>query len=97
MWVGGLASRVVLGSALAAGTSYGLALGAAFWAAFAGRCWLVAVCARAGGLGYALSGRRCLRLYRGDPATHARAESVGWLVVVSALALAGLALLLIGS
>src|SRR2546421_5228 len=83
-------------AALAAADSYALALAAAFWAAFAGRWWLVAVCACAGGLAYGLSGRRWLRLYRGDPATHARAESAGWLVVISALALAGLALLLIG-
>jgi hypothetical protein len=62
----------------------------------AGLWWLVAVCACAGGLAYGLSGRRWLRLYRGDPATRARAESAGWLVVISALALAGLALLLIG-
>ncbi len=96
VWIGGLASRVVLGSALAASTSYALALGAAFWAALAGLWWLVAVCACAGGLAYTLSGRRWLRLYRGDPATHARAESAGWLVVISALALAGLALLLTG-
>ncbi|WP_322752999.1 hypothetical protein [Frankia sp. Cas3] len=57
--------------------------------------WLVAVCACAGGLAYTLSGRRWLRLYRGDPATHARAESAGWLVVISALALAALALLVL--
>lgn len=40
--------------------------------------------------------RRWLRLYRGDPATHARGEAAGWLVVISALGLAGLALLVIG-
>lgn len=96
VWIGGLASRVVLGSALAASTSYGLALGAAFWAAFAGLWWLAALCSLAGGLAYAVGGRRWLRLYREDPATHARAESAGWLVVISVLALAGLALLVIG-
>jgi hypothetical protein len=92
----GLTSRVVLGTGWAASTSYALALGAAFWAALAGLGWLVAVCACAGGLAYTLSGRRWVRLYRGDPARHARAESAAWLVVISALALAGLALLLVG-
>jgi hypothetical protein len=96
VWIGGLASRVVLGTGLASSASYALALAAAFWAAFAGLWWLVAVCACAGGLAYGLSGRRWLRLYRGDPATHARGEAAGWLVVISALALAGLALLVIG-
>ncbi|MGH3381991.1 MAG: hypothetical protein ACRDP6_45415 [Actinoallomurus sp.] len=93
--IGGLTSRVVLGTGRAAATSYALALGAAFWAALAGLWWLVAVCACAGGLAYTLSGRRWLHLYRGDPATHARAESAGWLVVISALALAALALLVL--
>jgi len=96
VWIGGLASRVVLGTGLAASTSYVLALSAALWASFAGLWWLVAVCSGAGGLAYALSGRRWLRIYRGDPATHARGESAGWLVVISTLALAGLVLLVIG-
>lgn len=95
--IGGLTNRVVLGTGWAAATSYALALGAAFWAALSGQWWLAAVCACAGGLGYTLSGRRWLRLYRGDPATHARTESAGWLVVISALALTALALLLVGS
>lgn len=96
VWIGGLASRVVLGTGLVASTSYVLALGAALWAAFAGLWWLVALCSCAGGLAYAVSGRRWWRLYRADPATHARAESAGWLMVISALAVAGLALLVIG-
>jgi hypothetical protein len=93
--IGGLTSRVVLGTGWAAGVSYGLALTVACWAALAGRWWLVAVCAGAGGLGYALSGRRWVRRYRGDPASHARAESAGWLVAGSALALAAMALLVL--
>ena len=74
----------MLGTGWPAAVSYALALGAAFWAALAGLWWLVAVCACAGGLGYALSGRRWLRLYRGDPAAYARGESAGWLVVIAA-------------
>ncbi len=51
MWIGGLASRVVLGTGLAASTSYALALGAAFWAALAGLWWLWRL-RGAGGLAY---------------------------------------------
>jgi hypothetical protein len=91
--IAGLTSRVVLGTGWSAATSYAVALCAASWAAVAGLWWLVAVCAAAGGLAYALSGRRWVRRYRGDPATHARAESAGWLAVVAALALAALTLL----
>jgi hypothetical protein len=93
--IGGLTSRVVLGTGWPAVVSYALALSAAFWAALGGLWWLVAVCAFAGGLAYTLSGRRWMRLYRGDPAAHARAESAGWLVVVSALVLAALTLLVL--
>jgi len=93
--IGGFTSRVVLGTGRVAATSYALALGAAFWAGLTGLWWLVAACACAGGLAYTLSGRRWWRLYRGDPATHARAESAGWLVVISALALAALTLLVL--
>ncbi|MEO6142880.1 MAG: hypothetical protein ABIP19_02785 [Dermatophilaceae bacterium] len=67
------------------------ALGGALWAVVAGGSLLLGW-----GLAYALSGRRWLRLYRGDPATHAHVESAGWLVVISILARAGLALQLIG-
>lgn len=94
--IGGFTSQVVLGTGWLASTSYALGLGGAMWAALAGQWWLVALCAGAGGLAYTLSGRRWLRLYRGDPATHAPGESALWLVAVSALALAGLVLLVVG-
>src|SRR5665811_1260924 len=45
VWLGGLASRVVLGTAPAASISYVLALGASAWAAFNRMWWLAAVCA----------------------------------------------------
>ena len=96
VWLGGLASRVVLGSAMAASTSYVLALGASAWAGFNRRWWLVAVCAVAGGAAYALSGRRWLRRYQGDPASHSRGESVGWMAILGALAIAGAVLLALG-
>lgn len=94
--LGGLASRVVLGTATAASTSYVLALGAAVWAAVERMWWLVALCAIAGGAAYALSGRRWWRIYQGDPASHGRGESAGWMAVCSVLAVAGVVLLVVG-
>src|SRR4051794_24736683 len=58
VWLGGLASHVVFGTATAAAVSYPMALGLALWAAYADRWALVAACAVAGGAAYGLSGRR---------------------------------------
>jgi hypothetical protein len=96
LWLGGFASRVVGGTAAAASLSYALTFGAAIWAAFAGAWWLVALCSLVGGMAYALSGRRWVRLYRGEPAAHAQGESVAWLATLGVLAIAGLAFLMIG-
>src|SRR5690242_21868232 len=82
--LGGFVSRVVLGSATGASVSYPLALGAAIWAAYGGRWWLVALWSSVGGAAYALSGRWWMRAYRGDPAVHARGESLAWLALVTA-------------
>jgi hypothetical protein len=97
VWLGGFASRVVLGTATAASVSYPVALGAAIWAAYGERWWLVALWSVAGGAAYALSGRRWMRSYRGDPAAHARGESLAWLALITAAALAGLALLVLNA
>jgi len=70
VWLGGFASRVVGGTATAASTSYVLSLGAAVWAAFDRAWWLVALCAAAGGVAYACSGRRWLRTYLAEPGRH---------------------------
>lgn len=94
VWLGGLASRVVLGTGIPASTSYAIALGAAIWAGYDARWWLVALWSTAGGAAYALSGRRWLRTYRALPAAHGRGESAVWLVPVSVAAFAGLAFLL---
>jgi hypothetical protein len=94
VWLGGFASRVVLGSGTAASSSYVIALGAASWAAFEQRWWLVLVCALGGGAAYALSGLRWLRGYRTQPMARARGESAVWLVLGGTAALAGLVLLL---
>ena len=97
VWLGGLASRVVLGTGVGASTSYVIALGAAVWAASDELWWLVVLCALCGGGAYALSGLRWLRGYRAQPAARARGESAAWLALGGAAALAGLALLLISA
>lgn len=95
VWLGGLASRVVLGTGIPASTSYAIALGAAMWAAYDARWWFVALWSIAGGAAYALSGRRWLRTYRALPAVHGRGESALLLVLASIAAFIGLALVLI--
>ena len=97
VWLGGFASRVVLGTATAASVAYTVALAAAIWAAYGGHWWLVALWSAVGGAGYALSGGRWMRTYRGDPAAHARGESLAWLALVTAAALSGLALLVLNA
>ena len=97
VWLGGLASRVVLGTGTAASSSYAVAMGAAAWAGLEEQWWLVALCALGGGAAYALSGLRWLRGYQEQPAARARGESAAWLALVAAAALAGLALLLISA
>src|SRR5450631_745584 len=94
--LGGLASRVVLGTATAASVSYAFAFGASAWAGFNRMWWLVTLCAVAGGAAYALSGRRWWRRYQGDPASHSRGESAGWIAILGAVAVAGLVLLVLG-
>ena len=96
LWLGGFASRVVGGTAAAASVSYVLTFGAAIGAALAAAWWLMVLCSLAGGLAYAMSGRRWVRIYRGQPAAHARGESVAWLAAVGALAVTGLVLLVVG-
>src|SRR3954452_2445812 len=93
VWLGGFASRVVLGSATAASLSYPVALAAAIWAAYGERWWVVALWSLLGGAAYALSGRRWMHTYRRDPATHARGESLAWLALLAAAALGALATL----
>jgi hypothetical protein len=96
VWLGGFASRVVLGTGNAASASYVIALGAAIWAAFAAGWWFVALWSIAGGAAYAFYGRRWMRAYRDFPAVHARGESRMWLALFTVAAAVALALLLIG-
>jgi hypothetical protein len=97
VWVGGFASRVVLGNGVAASVSYVVALAGAIWAAYGDHWWLVARWSVVGGGAYALSGRRWMRRYRADPAAHARGESFAWLVLLAAAAIGGLALLMLNA
>ena len=93
VWLGGLLSRVIGGTATAASVSYGCALAGATWAAFEGVWWLVPFTGIAGGAAYALSGVGWVRKYRSDPATHSRGESTAWLAIATTLAMAFLILL----
>jgi hypothetical protein len=93
VWLGGLVSRVVGGTATAASVSYVAAFGGATWAALTDAWWLVPLFAVAGGAGYALSGRRWMRKYRSQPAGHSRGESAAFMTVVGVLAVGGLVLL----
>src|SRR5262245_26891710 len=64
VWVGGLLSRVVLGTGALASVAYVVALLAAIWAAIGTQWWLVAISSIIGGAAYALAGRRWLDGYR---------------------------------
>jgi hypothetical protein len=97
VWLGGFASRVVLGTATAASVSYAVGLAAAIWAAYGDRWWLVALWSAVGGAAYALSGSRWMQRYRGEPAAHARGESLAWLALVMAAAIGGLAMLVLNA
>jgi hypothetical protein len=97
VWLGGFASRVVLGTGTPASLSYAVALAAAIWAGFGSRWALVALCSVAGGAAYALAGRRWMRAYRAEPDVHGRGESLAWLVLLSVVAVAGLVLLLLNA
>jgi hypothetical protein len=95
MWLSGLVSRVVLGTASVASLTYTAGLAAALWAGFSGNWWIAALAAAGGGSGYVAGGMRWMRQYRRDPQVHARAESLWWIVAATALAAAGLVLLLV--
>ncbi|RNL62050.1 hypothetical protein EFK50_09495 [Nocardioides marmoriginsengisoli] len=97
VWLGGLMSRVVFGTATLASTVYALAFGAAVWAAFADLWWVVAICAVVGGAGYVVSGVRWMRTYRSDPARHGRGESLLMVVLLVLSSVVLGVLLVIGS
>jgi hypothetical protein len=92
--VDGLASQVVLGTGATSTLVYAGAFGAATWAAFESRWWLVGAAAVAGGAGYAFAVLRWWHAYRHDPARHAGGASPRMLAVLAVLACLGLAALL---
>ena len=93
--VDGLASQIVLGAGATSTMAYVAAFGAATWAAFESRWWLVAAVAAFGGVGYAFGFLRWWHAYRHDPADHARGASPRALAVTAVLACLGLVALLI--
>jgi hypothetical protein len=95
--VDGLASQIILGTGATSTLVYMCAFGAATWAAFNSRWWLVAAAAMAGGIGYAFSALRWWHAYRNDPAAHAGGASPRVLAVLAVTACLGLVALLIGS
>ena len=93
--VDGLASQIVLGTGATATSVYVFAFGAATWAAFGSRWWLVAAAAVAGGVGYAFGALRWWRAYQGDPAAHAGGASPRVLAALAVIACVGLVTLLV--
>ena len=93
--VDGLTSQVVMGAGALATGIYVCTFGAATWAAFESRWWLVVAAAAVGGAGYALGARQWWHAYRQDPAGHAGGVSPRMLAVLAALACLGLVVLLV--
>lgn len=93
--VDGLTSQIVLGAGPISTLAYVGAFGAATWAAFEARWWLVAAAAVAGGVGYAFGALRWWHAYRHDPAAHAGGVSPRMLAVLAVLACLGLVALLV--
>ena len=96
VWVGGLASRAVLGTSTLSSIVYAGSLAAAVWAGLAGLGWLAALAAAAGGIGYATCERRWWNAYLRDPAEHARAEPPRYLAGLAIVAVLGMVALLLG-
>ena len=93
--VGGLSSQIILGTGGTSTLAYMAGFGAATWAAFETRWWLVAMAAVAAGIGYASGTLRWWHAYQHDPATHARGASPWVLTALAVLACLGLVALLI--
>jgi hypothetical protein len=93
--VDGLSSQIVLGTGGTSTLGYLVGFGAATWAAFESRWWLVATAAVAAGVAYAFGTLRWWHAYRHDPATHAGGASPRMLAALAVLACLGLVALLI--
>ena len=95
--VDGLASQIVLGTGATSTLVYMVAFGAATWAAFESRWWLVAAAAVAGGVGYAFGALRWWHAYQDDPAAHTGGASPRVLAMLAVLACLGLVALMVAS
>jgi hypothetical protein len=95
--VGGLSSQIVLGTGGASTLVYVGGFGAATWAAFESRWWLVAAAAVVAGVGYAFGTLRWWHAYREDPTAHADGVSPRMLALLAVTACVGLVVLLVGS
>jgi hypothetical protein len=93
--VDGLSSQIVLGTGSTSTLIYMVGFGAATWAAFESRWWLVAVAAVVAGVGYAFGTFRWWRAYRHDPAAHEGGVSPRVLAAFAVLAFLGFVALLV--
>jgi hypothetical protein len=93
--VDGLSSQIVLGTGGTSTLTYLIGFGAATWAAFESRWWLVAAAAVAAGVGYAFGTLRWWHDYRHDPSDHVGGASPRVFAALAALACLGLVALLI--
>jgi hypothetical protein len=95
--LGGLSNQIVLGTGGTSTLVYMVGFGAATWAAFESRWWLVATAAVVAGVGYSFGTLRWWHAYRHDPATHAGGVSPWLLTALAVLACLGLVALLIAA
>jgi hypothetical protein len=93
--VDGLSSQIVLGTGGTSTLIYLIGLGAATWAAFESRWWLVAAAAVGAGAGYAFGTLRWWHDYRNDPSAHVGGASPRVFAALAVLACLGLVALLI--
>jgi hypothetical protein len=93
--VNGLSSQIVLGTGGTSTLVYLFGFGAATWAAFESRWWLVAVAAVVAGVGYAFGTFRWWRAYRHDPIAHEGGVSPRVLAALAVLAFLGFVALLV--
>jgi hypothetical protein len=96
VWLGGLASRSVLGTSTPSSLVYAASLASACWAASSGSGWLAAIAAVAGGIGYAVVGRLWWAAYHREPAKNARGEPAVFAAGVFLLALFAFVVVAVG-
>jgi hypothetical protein len=96
VWLGGLASRSVLGTSTPSSLVYAASLASACWAALSGLGWIAAIAAVAGGIGYAVGGRLWWGAYHREPVKNARGESAFYVAGVLLLAVLAFVVLAVG-